>query len=263
MNKVLIFGHRKPDTDSVCGAISLSYLKNAIGVASEPRVLSEINKETEFALKTFGVETPKYLNDVKLQLKDVKYKKKYYVNENTSIYDTYNYISDKKITGIPIVDDAKKFIGYVSLKEIASELIISSSNYLDTTFDNIAQTLNASSYIKFDDEICGNTLAVALPYRMFIDSIPLGDKSIVIVGDREHIIDHAIKKKVKLLIIINNRNLTSDELLLAKKNKVNVIITPYDTFKTARTIILSNPIKNIRRAASAVCFNTQDYLSDF
>lgn len=263
MNKVLIFGHRKPDTDSVCGAISLSYLKNAIGVASEPRVLSEINKETEFALKTFGVETPKYLNDVKLQLKDVKYKKKYYVNENASIYDTYNYISDKKITGIPIVDDAKKFIGYVSLKEIASELIISSSNYLDTTFDNIAQTLNASSYIKFDDEICGNTLAVALPYRMFIDSIPLGDKSIVIVGDREHIIDHAIKKRVKLLIIINNRNLTSDELLLAKKNKVNVIITPYDTFKTARTIILSNPIKNIRRAVSAVCFNTQDYLSDF
>ena len=263
MNKVLIFGHRKPDTDSVCGAISLSYLKNAIGVASEPRVLSEINKETEFALKTFGVETPKYLNDVKLQLKDVKYKKKYYVNENTSIYETYNYISDKKITGIPIVDDAKKFIGYVSLKEIANELIISSSNYLDTTFDNIAQTLNASSYIKFDDEICGNTLAVALPYRMFIDSVPLGDKSIVIVGDREHIIDHAIKRRVKLLIIINNRSLTPDELLHAKENKVNVIITPYDTFKTARTILLSNPIKNIKRAASAVCFNTQDYLSDF
>ena len=263
MNKVLIFGHRKPDTDSVCGAISLSYLKNAIGVASEPRVLSEINKETEFALKTFGVETPKYLNDVKLQLKDVKYKKKYYVNENTSIYETYNYISDKKITGIPIVDDAKKFIGYVSLKEIASELIISSSNYLDTTFDNIAQTLNASSYIKFDDEICGNTLAVALPYRMFIDSVPLGDKSIVIVGDREHIIDHAIKRRVKLLIIINNRNLTPEELLLAKENRVNVIITPYDTFKTARTILLSNPIKKIKRAASAVCFNTQDYLSDF
>ena len=263
MNKVLIFGHRKPDKDSVCGAISLSYLKNAIGVASEPRVLSEINKETEFALKTFGVETPKYLNDVKLQLKDVKYKKKYYVNENTSIYETYNYISDKKITGIPIVDDAKKFIGYVSLKEIASELIISSSNYLDTTFDNIAQTLNASSYIKFDDEICGNTLAVALPYRMFIDSVPLGDKSIVIVGDREHIIDHAIKRRVKLLIIINNRSLTPEELLLAKENKVNVIITPYDTFKTARTILLSNPIKNIKRAASAVCFNTQDYLSDF
>lgn len=263
MNKILIFGHRKPDTDSVCGAISLSYLKNEIGVPSEPRVLSEINKETEFALNTFGVEVPKYLNDVKLQLKDVKYKKKYYVNENTSIYETYKYISDKKITGIPIVDDDKKFIGYVSLKEIANELISSSSNYLDTTFDNIAETLNATSYIKFDDNICGNTLAVALPYRMFINNIPLGDKSIVIVGDREHIIDHAIKKKIKLLIIINNRNLTPSELELAKQNKVNVIITPYDTFKTARTIILSNPIKNIRRAASAVCFNTQDYLSDF
>jgi inorganic pyrophosphatase/exopolyphosphatase len=30
MDKVYIFGHRKPDTDSVCGAISLSYLKNKL-----------------------------------------------------------------------------------------------------------------------------------------------------------------------------------------------------------------------------------------
>ena len=67
MNKVLIFGHRKPDTDSVCGAISLSYLKNAIGVASEPRILSEINKETEFALKTFDTPVPKYSRLFQLQ----------------------------------------------------------------------------------------------------------------------------------------------------------------------------------------------------
>jgi manganese-dependent inorganic pyrophosphatase len=51
MNKVLIFGHRKPDTDSVCGAISLSYLKNKLGVNAEPRILSEINHETAYALK--------------------------------------------------------------------------------------------------------------------------------------------------------------------------------------------------------------------
>lgn len=263
MNKVLIFGHRKPDTDSVCGSISLSYLKNQVGVASEPRILSEINLETAFALKKFGISVPKYLNDVKLQIKDIKYKKKYYVEENTSIYDTYKFIYDKKITGIPLINNNKKFIGYVSLKEIANELIISDSNSLDTTFDNIANTLNASSVLKFDDDIKGNTLAVALPYRMFISNIPLDENSIVIVGNREHIIDHALKNKIKLLIIINNRELTDAEFKLAQENKVNIIITPYDTFKTARMITLANPIKSIKRASSTVCFNTQDYLSDF
>lgn len=263
MNKVLIFGHRKPDTDSVCGAISLSYLKNQVGVASEPRILSEINLETAFALKKFGISVPKYLNDVKLQIKDIKYKKKYYVEENTSIYDTYKFIYDKKITGIPLINNNKKFIGYVSLKEIANELIISDSNSLDTTFDNIANTLNASSVLKFDDDIKGNTLAVALPYRMFISNIPLDENSIVIVGNREHIIDHALKNKIKLLIIINNRELTDAEFKLAQENKVNIIITPYDTFKTARMITLANPIKSIKRSSSTVCFNTQDYLSDF
>lgn len=263
MNKVLIFGHRKPDTDSVCGAISLSYLKNQVGVASEPRILSEINLETAFALKKFGISVPKYLNDVKLQIRDIKYKKKYYVEENTSIYDTYKFIYDKKITGIPLINNNKKFIGYVSLKEIANELIISDSNSLDTTFDNIANTLNASSVLKFDDDIKGNTLAVALPYRMFISNIPLDKNSIVIVGNREHIIDHALKNKIKLLIIINNRELTDAEFKLAQENKVNIIITPYDTFKTARMITLANPIKSIKRSSSTVCFNTQDYLSDF
>ena len=85
MDKIYIIGHRKPDTDSVCAAISLSYLKKQMGLNAEPRILSEINAETEYALKKFKIPVPKYLNDVKVQLKDVKYKKNYFVNENASI----------------------------------------------------------------------------------------------------------------------------------------------------------------------------------
>ena len=109
VEKVLVFGHRKPDTDSVCGAISLSYLKRQMGINAEPRVLSEINAESKFALKKFNTPEPKYLNDVKVQLRDVKYKKNYYMNENASIYSTYTYMTNKGITGIPLVDDKKIF----------------------------------------------------------------------------------------------------------------------------------------------------------
>lgn len=263
MDKIYIFGHRKPDTDSVCGAISLSYLKKEMGLNTEPRILSEINNETEYALKKFKTPVPKYLNDVKIQLKDVKYKKNFYTNENTSIFSTYNYLMNNNITGIPLVDDKKHFVGYVSLKEIANELIVSDSNYLNTTFDAIAETLNASKTYKFEENISGNVMAVTLPYRIFMETIPIDNNSILIVGNREHIIDFGLKNKVKLLIIITNHTLTKEQLSLAKKNKVNVIVTPYDTFKTSRVITLSNPIKSIKRSSSAICFDPNDYLSDF
>ena len=68
MKKTLIFGHKKPDTDSVMSAISLSYLKNVIGDTTEPRLLGHINKETAYALNYFNLKEPKYLNDVKVNI---------------------------------------------------------------------------------------------------------------------------------------------------------------------------------------------------
>ena len=83
MNKTYIFGHKKPDTDSVMSAISLSYLKNQIGDNTEPRVLGPINKETTYALNYFNLKQPAYLNDVKLQLKDVNFHKN---SKNLSVF---------------------------------------------------------------------------------------------------------------------------------------------------------------------------------
>ena len=65
MEKTYIFGHKKPDTDSVTAAISLSYLKNQLGENTEPRVLGNISKETKYALDYFNIKEPLYLNDVK------------------------------------------------------------------------------------------------------------------------------------------------------------------------------------------------------
>ena len=70
MKKISIFGHKKPDTDSVTSAIALSYLKNKLGFNTEARILGHPNNETKFVLNYFKTDEPKYLNDVKLQIKD-------------------------------------------------------------------------------------------------------------------------------------------------------------------------------------------------
>lgn len=262
MDKVYIFGHKKPDTDSVAGAISFAYLKRKLGVNAEPRILSEINKETTFALNKFGFDVPKYLNDVKVELKDIKYNRDYYANQDDSIFKVYNYFMEKGITGIPLVDDHKKFIGYVSLKELANELIKGDTNEINAKFMDIVDVLNASSYYKFDDFISGNVLAVALPFAQFSDFINIYEDTILICG-RDSIIEDAVKHKAKLIIVVANKELTKEEIELVRYNKVNVIVTPYDTFKTSRLITLANPIKMIKRSSSAVCFGPNDYLTDF
>ena len=53
MEKVYVFGHRNPDTDSVTAAISLSNLKKEQGINAVPVILSSISRETRYALKYF------------------------------------------------------------------------------------------------------------------------------------------------------------------------------------------------------------------
>lgn len=262
MEKVYIFGHKKPDTDSVAGAISFAYLKRKLGINAEARILSEVNKETIYVLNRFGFEVPKYLNDVKVELKDIKYNKNYYANQNDSIFNVYNTFNEHGITGIPLVDDHKKFVGYVSLKELANELIKGDTNEINAKFMDIVDVLNASSYYKFDDFISGNVLAVALPFAQFSDFINIYEDTILICG-RDSIIEDAVKHKARLIIVVANKELTKEEIDLIRFNKVNVIVTPYDTFKTSRLITLANPIKTIKRSSSAVCFGPNDYLTDF
>ncbi|WP_422122169.1 manganese-dependent inorganic pyrophosphatase [Planococcus sp. X10-3] len=71
MSKVFVLGHKNPDTDSVCSAISYAYLKNETGMEAEPVRLGEMNNETIFALKEFGFEAPRLVKRVSEEVSQV------------------------------------------------------------------------------------------------------------------------------------------------------------------------------------------------
>ena len=98
MGQNLIFGHKKPDTDSVCAAIALALLKNKLGEASEPYILGNINKETEFVLNYFNIEVPQILDNVKIQIKDLDYDRVKPFNKDLSVHFAYfNMYENKRI----------------------------------------------------------------------------------------------------------------------------------------------------------------------
>ncbi|MDF0728207.1 manganese-dependent inorganic pyrophosphatase [Cytobacillus sp. S13-E01] len=71
MEKTLIFGHKNPDTDTICSAIAYADLKTKLGMVVEPVRLGELNGETQFALDTFKVAIPRLVNTVASEVKNV------------------------------------------------------------------------------------------------------------------------------------------------------------------------------------------------
>jgi manganese-dependent inorganic pyrophosphatase len=71
MAKTLIFGHKNPDTDTICSAIAYADLKNKLGVEAEPVRLGDINGETQFALEKFNAELPRFVDEVSKETNEV------------------------------------------------------------------------------------------------------------------------------------------------------------------------------------------------
>ncbi len=262
MKHNLIFGHKMPDTDSVCAAIALSKLKNELNENSEPYILGNINKETEFVLKHFNVEVPKVLDNVKIQIKDLNYDRVKPFNKNQSVHFAYFNMNENKLRTLPIVDEVGQLAGIITMKDIAMSLINTDQQHLCTSYDNIIETLIGKSLLKFDEIITGDIIVAAFEEKTLRKSTIIGENSIVIVGDRCDVIKYAIEKGVKLIIVTGNLKVPDDLIETAKANKVNMISTTYQTYYTAKNISLSKYVKDIMKDADIMMFTEDDYLND-
>ena len=262
-DKVYIFGHRNPDTDSVTASIALAYLKRKLGMNAVPVVLSSTNLETKYALNYFNVKEPKFLNDVKIKIKDLDYQRKYTVTGDNSINEAYQRMLEADISKIPIVDNNKKLLGIISMKDIAKEQFSSNIDLVNTTYESILNTIDGEEVLKFDEEIKGTLLIASYNAETLIEDVELNNNTILMVGDRHNIIEYAIKNKVKLIIITGPNSIKKEHLELARLNKVNIINTKNSTILAARKINLSNKVETLNYETNISVINENDSVSDF
>lgn len=263
MKKVFIFGHRNPDTDSVTAAISLAHLKQKLGINAVPAVLSAINLESRYALNYFKVKEPIFLNDVKIKVKDLSYTKNYSITLEDSVNDAYCKMTEAGISKIPIVDSDKKLLGIATMKDIAKEQFSDNIDLVDTSYDNILETIDGKELLRFDEKIKGSLIVASYRSTTILSTVKLSKNHILIVGDRHSIIEYAINSGVGLLIVTGDHEIKAEHLALAKKNKVNIIITPHPTLIASRRINLANSIATINYQKNIFCINEHDNVSDF
>ena len=257
--KVYVFGHQKPDTDSVAASISAAYLMNQKYKEYEfvPRILGKISKETSFILNRFNIETPEFLNDVKLKVKNIAYRKDFYIHEDNSIKDAYDFITEHSTSGVPIVDYELKVKSVITLKDIA-KLLVDLSTSLDTTMDNILKAINGKAVNKVDDLIVGNIFLTSYRSTTFREKEVLHTDDIVITGDRHSIIEQAVESKVKMIILTNGNYMKEEHLALAIQNEINVIKTDLSIFEVMQLLKLSNSLKSYK-GNDVVCLYENDF----
>lgn len=263
MKPIYVFGHKSPDTDSVCSAIALAYLKNQQGLNCIPKVIGPVNQGTQYILKYFNVKMPSYLNDVKLIIKDVKYAKKAYVDENESIDETFNFMRKNELTAVPIINKNKLIKGYVTLKGMAKYLISNKRDEIKTNLKHLLLSLDAKIVTNYQTEFDGIAKTVTFSSDAFIKEIPLTEDNILIVGDRYKVIEYAINSKVQLIILTRNRMIPLKLLKKAEKNHVNIITSSYSSFELCNKLSLTNYISMISETDNPLTIDVNSYYTDF
>ena len=124
--KVWVVGHKNPDTDSICAAISYAYLKNQLGERQYvPKRAGAISEETRYVLDYFKVEDPELITDVGAQLKDISIRKTAGISSQISLKKAWETM---KKTGFTIEEYSKRHHGGY-LGERSREL--SNQNYIE------------------------------------------------------------------------------------------------------------------------------------
>jgi manganese-dependent inorganic pyrophosphatase len=263
---VFVIGHKNPDTDSICASIAYAALKKTQGIPAVPKRLGAINKETEFVLKHFGVSTPEYLYTIKTQIQDIDIDKAFPAKANTSIKNIWEIMRKNIIKTIPIVNDQDSLIGIVSVSDIASEYINASENFniasTNTKLASIAETLEG--VIVYGQNLEFNTtgkVIIAATDPMDIKNfVSKGD--ITITGNRKDSQLESIESGARCLVVTCGVRPEEEVFQKAKEKSCILILTPFDTFTTARLINLSIPIGAIMHTDPIIKFNKHDFIDD-
>ena len=246
-HKVVVIGHRNPDTDSICSAIAYAELKNKTSdLVCEARRAGKMNQETEFVLKKFGVTPPRMCTDVNPKIRDVDYRQIPGIPGSTSLRKAWEIMRDQKIDTLPVTSEDDELQGVITVKDIATANmdlfdtgILAKSR---TSYRNILETLGATMVVGSEDAECTTghiRIGTATP-EMLESSMEKGD--IVILTNRYESQLCAIEKEASLIIICNGAKVGRTIQHIAAETGVAIMSAPCDTYAAAKLISQCAPI---------------------
>ena len=258
MEPILIFGHRHPDTDSICSSIALAELKKEMGINAIPYRLGDINKETEYVLKYFGVKVPKLLKTVSAQISDLTRVEKKTLSIDDSLRSALDIMTVENFSSLPVVDDKKQLKGMIHISDIANTYLNLEHSDLfgkyKTTYENLKDVLDGIivSGTYPSGIITGNLKAVSE-----LENVAHGD--IVVTTSMVDGIDRSIKAGAKVIIVACDE----DDFISPRVTSDCAIMRVHaNLYKTISLVSQSLSLSSIMNNTKFYSFKKDDFLHD-
>lgn len=262
-DEVLVIGHRNPDTDSICSAIAYANLKNYTENKYIPKRAGKLNKETEFVLNYFDVAVPELVTDVDIQLSDIAYRIVAGVSGDITMKTAFEIMQENDATTLPIVENGK-IKGLVTVGDIAEAYMLNDEDNVlhkaRTRYQQIIDTINGKL-------VYGNPHSYVPDGKIIIGAAHVNimeqfvkENDIVILSDRKESQLVAIEKGAGLLILCLVKEVAPEVLKLADEKKCTIITTDDDTYRVARLIGQSMPVKYFMVKDNIMSFHEDDSL---
>ena len=259
MEEILVFGHKNPDTDSICSSIAMSNLRKQQGFNAIPCRLGEINKETKFVLDKLGVKSPKLLKTVSAQITDLNYVEKSTISTEDSIKEALDLMTKENFSSLPVIDTEGYFKTMLSISDIANTYL--EIDYSDlfskysTTFENLKEALEG-------EVISGNypegEIASNLKEASELESLKKGD--IVITTSLTDGIDKSIQAGARVVIVCCRKG---DFISPRVTSECAIMLVRHSFFKAISLISQSISVGGILNTNKVLFnFNKEDFLSE-
>lgn len=255
--RTLIIGHRNPDTDSVAAAASYAELKRKQGYNNVIAGAAGIpQKRTEFLFHRFGVPLPKVYTDISPRVGDVLHAFDEPIEIGETLLKATKMLSRSRSERMPIVDKDKKYIGMISLFDLADRMFQTREE--DDAEGILGRTVNTSIKLaakaldakilsaSAEDEMCLLYLYVGAMNMYHLRTRLLEGKqhnAALIVGDRGEIHSLGIELNVKLMVITGGCAIDKEFVDEAQKKGISILQTPHDSATTVRRLKFSSPVE--------------------
>ena len=259
-----VFGHKNPDTDSICSAIAYAHLKRSLGYDNVIAArLGKVSKETSYALEYFGVKPPILIENIKPQVEDMNYYKVPPIYVVDSVKKAWDIMTEHGRQMIPVLYPDHKLAGVISISDIAKTYIgLTDGSVLKnkrTPFVNIAAVLE------------GRVIGGEYPHPYVQGDVyttaslkedeHLKSTDILITGNNPRLINEAIGTGAGC-IIITDVDYETSPIELPTDTTCAIVVTAYSFFKTIKMVSQSISVRNLIGQQDVVYFEAWDTIDE-
>ena len=262
---VCVMGHKNPDTDSICAAISYAYLKNSKerGFHYVPVRAGQISAETQYVLEHFQVEPPVFLDNIGTRVKDMAIRQVPGVRSNISLKNAWNLMMTQNVFTLPITNEENQLKGLITVNDIAKSYMEEYDSAIvsvaKTPYRNILETLDAEMVVGDEEGYFDQGKVVIAAANPDVMENYIEEHDMVILGNRYESQLCAIEMQAGCIVVCLGAPVSRTIQRLARDRNCSIIVTPLDTYAVARLINQSMPVDFFMRKESLQTFRLGDY----